>query len=87
MTEVIHAPPNERTLDELFVFCSIEENGLRGIVANVIPGLGSTPFVTGSPLALEYMKKMAPIVAKKTGKRIELYKYTINSTPILTFEP
>jgi hypothetical protein len=86
MTEFIHTPPNERTLDQIYVFCSVEDNGMRGIVANIIPGLGSTPFVTGSPLALEYMTKMAPILAKRTGKRIVLYAYT-RAEQLASFDP
>jgi hypothetical protein len=86
MIDFIHAPANERTLDQIYVFCSIEENGLRGIVAGMIPGLGATPFVTGSPIVLEYMTKMAPIIAKKTGKRIVMYAYT-RAEQLASFDP
>jgi hypothetical protein len=76
LADVIHNPPNERELDELFVFCSVDGNGMRGIVASILPGLGSTPFVTGSPTAVEAMKPMALEIARETGKRVELYRFT-----------
>lgn len=75
IADVIHAPPNERELDELYAFCSVDDNG-RGIVASILPGLGSTPFVTGSPVVVEHMKRMAPEIARMTGKRIVLYKFS-----------
>ena len=71
----IHAPPNDRELDELYVFCSVDDNGMRGIVASILPGLGSTPFVTGSPKAMEAMQRMAPDLAKRVGKRIVMYRF------------
>lgn len=75
MVDFIHSPENTRTLDDIYVFCSVDDEGKRGIVANIIPGLGGVTYVTGSPDALEYMKRMAPIIAKDTGKRIVLYRY------------
>lgn len=73
--DFVHAPPNERQLDELYAFCSIDDDGNRGIVAWILPQLGSTPFVTGSPIAMEAMKRQAPEIARLTGKRIVLYKF------------
>lgn len=71
----VHNPPNDRELDELFVFCSLDDEGMRGIVAHIMPGLGSTPFVTGSPSAMEAMKPMARAIAAETGKRVVLYRF------------
>lgn len=69
------SPENEREIDELYVFCSVDDRGLRGIIAHVLPGLGSTPFVTGSPKAMEAMKPMARDIARQTGKRVVLYRF------------
>jgi hypothetical protein len=75
MVDIIHSPPNERELDELYAFLSVDEKGLRGIVGGFIAGWGATPFVTGSPIVLEQMRSMVPGLAKATGKRIVLYKF------------
>ena len=69
-------PGNDSALDELYVFCSVDSEGKRGIVAEILPALGTTPFVTGSPKAMEYMKRMAPTIARETGKRVVLYRFT-----------
>ncbi len=74
MTE-IHSPPNEGDLDEVFIFCSVDEAGKRGIVAHILGGLGSTPFVTSSPTAIEVFKSIAPEVASATGKRVVMTRY------------
>jgi hypothetical protein len=75
MIDTIHNPPNERTLDELYAFLSVDDNGMRGLVAHFLPGIGATTFVTGSPVVLEVMKTLVPEIARATGKRIVLYKF------------
>jgi hypothetical protein len=72
----IHSPPNDRDLDEIFVFLSIDEDGKRGIVAGPLPGYGLAPFVTGSPKAAEYMKAVCADLARETGKRIAMVRFT-----------
>jgi hypothetical protein len=71
---IIHAPKNETALDEIYVFCSVEPDGIRGICASILPGLGSTPMVTGSPKAVMMMKILARSIAVETGKRVAMYK-------------
>jgi hypothetical protein len=76
MTEpLIHDPGNDRRIDELFVFMSIDDKGKHGIVAEMIPGLGTTPLVTASPKGVERMKKLAQDVAKRTGKPVGLFAF------------
>ena len=72
----VHDPGNTSELDELYVFCSVDDAGKRGIVAHILPNIGSTPFVTGSPTAMEALKPMARQIAKETGKRVTLYRFT-----------
>jgi hypothetical protein len=72
----IHAPKNETGLDELYVFCSVDPDGNRGICAHIMPGLGSTPMVTGSKVAAAVFKAFALTIAKATGKRVAMVKYT-----------
>ena len=73
---IIHDPGNDRRIDRLYVFMSIDEQGRNGIVASILPGLGSTPLITGSPKAAEYMKGLAQQVADKTGKAVGLFVFT-----------
>jgi hypothetical protein len=71
----IHDPGNVRTIDDLYVFMSIDRSGRHGIVASILPELGSTPFVTGSPKAAEKMKAMAEELARQTGKPIGMFVF------------
>jgi hypothetical protein len=71
----IHNPPNERAFDELYVFLSEDENG-HGLVASVVPGIGAALLVTGSPTIAEHFKTIAAGIAKETGKRIIMHKFT-----------
>jgi hypothetical protein len=88
MKDIILSPPNERELDELYAFLSVDDNGLRGIVAGPIPGIfGMTTFVTGSPKVLDYMRSVVPAIAKATGKRIVLYKFTRNDAELASWAP
>jgi hypothetical protein len=76
MTEPeIHDPGNSDKIDEIFVFMSIDRSGNNGIVADILPGLGSTPLVTGSARIAEKMKPMAEEVARRTGKRVGLFRF------------
>jgi hypothetical protein len=74
MTE-IHSPPNERPIDEIYVFMSTDENGNHGILASILPNLGSTPLLTGSARAAEALKPIAAEVARASKKKIGLFKF------------
>jgi hypothetical protein len=76
MTEpLIHDPGNDTQIGEVFVFMSIDEKGRNGIVASILPGLGSTPLVTASPRVAETMKKLAAEVARRTGKPVGMFRF------------
>jgi hypothetical protein len=72
---VLHDPGNVAEIDELFVFMSIDDAGAHGIVASILPGLGSTPLVTGSVKGAEYMKKLAAQVSQESGKRVGMFVF------------
>ena len=74
----IHDPGNETEIEFIYAFMSIDEKGRNGIVAEILPGLGSTPLVTGSPKAAEMMKQLAQQVADKTGKRVGMFAFKRN---------
>ena len=77
MSEMIelHDPGNETKIERLYAFMSIDEQGRNGIVASILPGLGSTPLVTGKRSLAERMIPMAEDIAKKTGKTIGLFVF------------
>jgi hypothetical protein len=71
---LIHDPGNENRIDRVYVFLSIDDEGANGIVADVLPHLGSTPLVTASPHTAETMK-LAQDVAKRTGKTVGMFAF------------
>ena len=73
---LLHDPGNSQTIDELFAFMSIDERGRHGIVASILPGLGSTPLVTASAKAVEVMKPVAAAIARRSGKPVGLFRFT-----------
>jgi hypothetical protein len=75
MTDEYLTPPNEAKIQRLYAFMSIDKDGNNGIVASILPGLGSTPLVTGSRTAVDLMIPVAQRVAKKTGVTIGLFAF------------
>lgn len=72
---VVHSPPNEAPISELYVVLSVEKNGNEGI-CGYDTGLGLMPLVAGYERMLPMMRRMAAEVAKHTGKRLVLVKFT-----------
>lgn len=72
---IIDAPPNERPMDEVFVFASLDEHG-EGICAHVLPGIGAVLLVTAKRSITESMKEPAAELAKASGKPIRLIRFT-----------
>jgi hypothetical protein len=72
---LIHDPGNDIQIVEIFAFLSIDDKGRNGIVASMLPGLGSTPLVTGSAKTAETMKPIAAEVARRTGRTVGLFKF------------
>jgi hypothetical protein len=72
---ILHTPDNETEIDTLYVFMSIDEKGRHGIVAEMIPGMGTTTLIFGSPNVAEKMKPLAQQIARKTGKRVGLFRF------------
>ena len=70
-----HVPPNETKIERLYAFLSIDEEGRNGVVASILPGLGSTPLVTGSRTVAHKMIPMAEKVARESGRAIGLFVF------------
>lgn len=71
----IHDPGNEEKIERLYVFMSIDAEGRNGVVASILPGLGSTPMVTGKRSVAKSMIPLAEKIAARTGKAIGLYVF------------
>ena len=74
MTE-FHTPPNEARIDRLYAFMSVDDNGFNGIVAAILPGLGSTPLVTGSRKIAHSLIPTAADVARNTKVKVGLFVF------------
>lgn len=74
MKPFIHAPQNDTPIREFWVFFSVDENG-DGIVSTEFAGM-MLPLVAGNPDLVEKMKPEAAHIARITGKRIVLAKFT-----------
>jgi hypothetical protein len=68
-------PPNETRIDRLYAFMSIDEKGFNGIIASILPGLGSTPLVTSKRRVALSMIPIAQEVADQTGLDVGLYVF------------
>lgn len=75
MSEFIHDPGNETKIERLYAFMSVDTQGRNGIVASILPGLGSTPMVTGSRRIAHKMIPIAEALAKSTGRTIGLFAF------------
>ncbi len=78
---VLHNPGNDRAIDELYVFMSIDGAGRHGVLAHIMPGLGSTPLVTGSPKAAEHMKGLAAQIGKEMGVHVGMFVFKRGEMP------
>ena len=72
---LIHDPGNETEIDTLYAFLSIDAEGRNGLVASVVSSIGAALLVTASPQNAETMKAFAQEVARKTGKRVGLFRF------------
>jgi hypothetical protein len=72
---IIHDPGNETEIDTLYAFMSIDEKGRHGIVAEMIPGLGTTTLIFGSRKNAHKMMPFAQKVAERTGKPVGLFAF------------
>jgi hypothetical protein len=75
---LIHDPGNESEIDTLYAFMSIDDEGLHGIVAQGLPGLGMTPLVFGKRELAHKMIPFAQKVAERTGKPVGLFAFKLS---------
>jgi hypothetical protein len=63
-------PPNEGPINRLYAFLSIDAKGFNGIVAGILPNIGSTPLVTSKRSVAHSLIPVAQEVADRTGLKI-----------------
>jgi hypothetical protein len=74
MPVMLHSPPNTDEIREFYVFLSQDEGGY-GVVASSFGGL-FMPLVTSQLSMVEKMKDEAQHIARESGVRIVLAKFT-----------
>ncbi len=74
MKTVYIVPENTRKINEIYVVLS-EDNGGEGIVNANVGGAGYQ-LVTGNPDNLEKITILCKQIARDTGKKLKLYKFT-----------
>jgi hypothetical protein len=70
-----HTPPNEEKIERLYAFLSIDAKGNNGIVAGILPNIGSTPMVTSKRRVAQSLIPIAQEVADRTGLKIGLFAF------------
>lgn len=73
---MIHKPPNEKVIENVYVGLSEDSEGKNGIAASYIPGLGSNVMVTANDVVLEFMKGQVPELEEMLDMKIRIYKFT-----------
>jgi hypothetical protein len=68
-------PPNDKVIDKLWVGLSEDANGLNGICAALLPGIGGCPMVTASAKVLKIFREQAGWIEQRTGQRVKFYEF------------
>jgi hypothetical protein len=71
----LHNPPNAGPIERLYAIVSIDKAGNMGICASILPGLGTTPMVTGSRKAIKRWMEVARTMPQAPGKRLAMVVY------------
>ncbi|MHC2583640.1 hypothetical protein ACVI1J_004143 [Bradyrhizobium diazoefficiens] len=70
----VHSPPNERRIDAVWAFISMDEGG-EGLCAGPLMGPGSlVPLIAADEVRLKLLLPWARGIAQASGKAIKLVK-------------
>jgi hypothetical protein len=72
----IHNPDNVRKIETLWAFLSVDGNGMEGIVASGMEGIGMFPLISGEAKNLPILRAAAEKISKMGKKKIVLYKFS-----------
>lgn len=72
---VLDLPGNEKPIDQIFAFVSVDAEGKEGICGMPLNG-ANWAMVTSKPETVELMRKAAREISKRTGKPVRLMRFT-----------
>lgn len=76
MQAIIHDPCNKETIDNLYAFISVDENGNEGILGASLPPGQVLPLVFSDMSLSDKMRDIAKGIAVHTDKTIKLVKFS-----------
>jgi hypothetical protein len=87
LTTVLHSPPNQLLrIDEIYLFVSSDETG-EGVCAGPLFGPGTVvPLIAADEARLKSLIPVARQIAKASGKKVKLLKFTTRSE-IMEIDP
>lgn len=69
------SPPNTKRIEKIYVGLSVDEKGLNGICAAMMPGIGAMPMMTASEKVLGFFKEQAGWIEQRTGKKVHFFEF------------
>jgi hypothetical protein len=78
MVAILHMPKNKLPrIDELWAFLSVDADGEGVIAAPYLgPGWGPVPLIAADPERLKTITPIAEGIARTTGRKVRLVKFT-----------
>jgi hypothetical protein len=74
---IIDTPPNEiPRIDQIWAVLSVDETGEGVVAAPIQQGMLTVPLIAADEARLEDIKKLAYQLAKLTGKKMRLVKFS-----------
>jgi hypothetical protein len=75
MKDMLHSPPNEAPVNEVWAFLSVDDKGNEGIIAGVLKDVGTVMLATGKRSMLVYYRPIALQIGKMAGVKVRLVRY------------
>jgi hypothetical protein len=74
---IIDTPPNEMPrIDQIWAVLSVDEGGEGVVAAPIQQGMLTVPLIAADEARLEDIKKLAVQLAKLTGRKMRLVKFS-----------
>ena len=74
-----------KRIDTLYAFIAENPHG-EGIVAEIVPGVGATPFVTGSKVIRDQFLEESVKAAAKNGITVRMVTFTRTEEQIIHYQ-
>ena len=82
----IHSPKNEQPITVIHAVVQVDEDGNEGIAGIGEAGVMMLPLVVGYPRLVPMLREAAKKVAKQTGKKLQLVRFTVRED-LESFDP